>query len=184
VRFQSPIRFEGPVRFEVSQHCPYGQEETFRTILGVDLRVLFSGMGPLPSVVGVEEERGSWDHVGATRRPRLSDGSSALETLTEVRPPYSLAYDITEITGMLGWFAERVHSEWALIPDRRGTYAGGYSAGGTYLGGTTVLWRYEVYPRPLRTALVDLLLGRVWKAYMRRALYGALREVDRQEAGL
>lgn len=172
------------MRFEVSQHCPYNQEETFRTILGMDLRVLFSGMGPLPSVVDVEDERGSWDRAGATRRPRLSDGSSALEILTDVRPPDGLAYTITEITGMLGWFVEQVNAEWTLIPDHPGTYAGGHTAGGTYLGGTTVLWRYDVIPRPYREPFVRLVLGRVWRAYMRRALSGALQEVGRQGAGL
>lgn len=168
-----------PVRIEVTEHSPYSQQENFKTILGLDLRILFPGLGPLPAVVGTEDEQGSWDHVGATRRPRLSDRSSAMEALTEVNAPDSFSYDITRITGLLGSLTGRVHSTWTMTPEHRGTYAGGNNAGGTHLGGTTVTWSYDVYPRPYRR-LPLLAFAPAWKMYMRRSLRSALDEVARQ----
>lgn len=168
------------MHIEVSEHSPYSQEANFHAILGIDLRILFPGLGPLPAVVRTEDERGSWDHPGATRRPQLSDRSSALETLTNVRAPDSFGYDITEVTGVLGWLTERVHSRWTMTPEHTGTYAGGNNAGGTHLGGTMVTWSYDVHPRPYRGPLVRALLAPAWKPYMRRSLQGVLDEVARQ----
>ncbi|UVJ38764.1 SRPBCC family protein [Arthrobacter sp. CJ23] len=161
-----------PVHLGVARHSHQGAEQNFRTILGIDLGILFPGFGPLPSVRGKEDERGTWDHPGASRRPRLSDGSSALETLTLVEPPRSIVYDITEITGLLGWLAAQVRTEWLMVPD-------GDSLGAE-LSGTTVRWGYAVHPRKYRRLLVRVGLGPLWKMYMRRSLEAVLNEVDRQ----
>jgi Polyketide cyclase / dehydrase and lipid transport len=154
------------VRFTVTGGCSHGVEATYWAILEVDLKILFAGWGPLPAVLGIKDERGRWDHPGATRRPQLSDGSSALETLTEVYPPDSFVYEISEITGLLGKLVAWVHSEWEFT---------------SVTGGTSVRWLYEVHPRPRRGLLVRFGLGPLWRAYMRRSLARVLAEVDRQQ---
>jgi hypothetical protein len=52
---------------------------TFAAIVPIELTHVFTGLGPLPAVVGNREQTGAWDHVGATRVVELSDGSEASE---------------------------------------------------------------------------------------------------------
>jgi non-ribosomal peptide synthetase component E (peptide arylation enzyme) len=51
--------------------------------------------GPFPTVRGVRNQAGAWDHAGVSRNPILSDGSTATEKLTEYSPGQSFAYEVT-----------------------------------------------------------------------------------------
>lgn len=46
----------------------------FEIIVPIDLSLTFRGWGPFPAVLGAKNQTGSWDHVGASRNPDLSDG--------------------------------------------------------------------------------------------------------------
>ena len=56
-------------------------EHAFKVNVPIDLSLVFKGWGPFPAVRGVENQTGAWDHVGASRNPVLSDGTTANETL-------------------------------------------------------------------------------------------------------
>jgi hypothetical protein len=66
----------------------------FETGVHLDLTKIFTGFGLLPAVVGTREQTGPWDHVGASRKPVLSDGTTAFEQIT----PYEfLAYYCSDL---------------------------------------------------------------------------------------
>src|SRR4051812_7727738 len=46
--------------------------QAFDAIAPIDLPRIFTGLGPLPAVVGVRDQTGDWDHVGATRIVELA----------------------------------------------------------------------------------------------------------------
>jgi hypothetical protein len=58
-------------------------QHAFEVNVPIDLSLVFKGWGPFPAVRGVKNQTGAWDHVGASRNPVLSDGTTANETLTE-----------------------------------------------------------------------------------------------------
>ena len=56
----------------------------------VDPTQQYPKFGPLPGVVEVVDQTGSWDTVGRTRMLRLSDGGHVIETHHRRRPPHVL----------------------------------------------------------------------------------------------
>ena len=81
---------------------------------------------------GWKNQTGAWDHVGASRNPILSDGTTASETLTEYTVGHSFAYEVTGFTNILGRLVEGVRGEWTFTPDGEGT---------------VIRWTYEFKPR-------------------------------------
>lgn len=123
----------------------------FEVILPIDLSQVFTGWGPFPGVRGATNQTGAWDHVGASRNPDLSDGSTATETLTEYTNGHSFAYELTDFTNMLAWVASGVRGEWTFTPDG---------------DGTLIRWTYEFKPRRQRAALLRFGLAPLWRRYM------------------
>ncbi len=78
----------------------------------IDLPVVFRPWGPFPGVTAVTNQPESWNFVGGTRNPQLTDGSTATETLTEYTYGSSFAYEITGFTNMLGHLVSGVRGEW------------------------------------------------------------------------
>ena len=132
----------------------------FDAVVPIDLSLVFRGWGPFPAVVGVENQTGAWDHAGASRKPKLSDGSTATETLTEYTPGHSFAYELTGFTNTLGRLVDGVRGEWTFTPDR---------------GGALIRWTYEFKPRPGLRPLLALVLAPLWRRYMQAAVEAAAR---------
>jgi hypothetical protein len=137
--------------------------EAFNAIVPIDLSLMFTGWGPFPAVRGARNQSGAWNHVGASRNPDLSDGSTATETLTEYAPGHSFAYELTDFTNALGRLIIGVRGEWTFTPDR---------------DGTVIRWTYEFKPRPLCRSLIRLALAPLWRPYMRAALEAAARVAE------
>lgn len=130
--------------------------QTFDIVVPLDLSLVFKGWhGIFPGVRGANNQTGEWDHVGASRNPDLSDGSTAVETLVEYTAGTSFAYELVGFTNILGRLAHGVRGEWTFSPDGPGTL---------------IRWSYEFKPRPGRTLLVRHLLAPLWLRYMRSAL--------------
>ena len=142
-------------------------DHAFRVIAPIDLSLIFTAWGPLPGVLGVSNQTGEWDHVGASRNPDLSDGSTATETLTEYTTGHSFAYEVTDLTGVLRRLVEGVRGEWTFAPDG---------------AGTLIRWAYEFKPNPGRRLLVRRGLAPVWRRYMQRSIEAAACVVE--ERGL
>ncbi|MFD4138722.1 SRPBCC family protein [Streptomyces sp. NPDC058572] len=137
-------------------------------VMDIALPLIFTGFGPLPAVTGVRDQTGSWDHVGVSRRPVLSDGTTVFEQITSCSPPDSFAYEVSGLTNVLG----------RLVHGAIGSWDFARTAG----GGTRIGWTYAFRPKRFRTLLVRLLIAPAWRLYMRRALAATRREVGRQTA--
>lgn len=137
----------------------------FEAGVRVDLTKIFTGFGPLPAVVGIRDQTGSWDHVGVSRRPVLSDGTAAFERVTRYEPGSYFAYEVSGFTNALGRFVTGARGSWTFEP--------------TADGGTAIEWTYAFRPRRLRRTLVRLVIAPVWRLYMRRVLDATVREIRR-----
>ncbi|QZY29591.1 SRPBCC family protein [Nocardioides coralli] len=96
-----------------------------------------------------------WGEVGQSRRIVLTDGSTVLETLTQVDPPHAFGYDLTEVTGPMAPIAERVEGRWSFEPV------------GT---GCRVTWAWTIHPAGRMGALATPLVGLMFRGYARRVL--------------
>lgn len=157
-------RADATVPVTVQTRASVAPARAFEVIVPVDLSLIFRGWGPFPAVVGVDDQTSAWDHAGASRKPRLSDGSTAVETLTEYTPGHGFAYELTGFTSPLGRLVDGVRGEWTFTPDR---------------GATLIRWTYEFKPRPGRRLLIAVALAPLWRRYMRAALDAAAQIAER-----
>lgn len=140
-------------------------EDAFDGIAPIDLSLVFKGWhGIFPGVRGSKNQTGEWDHVGASRNPDLTDGSTATETVVEYTRPSSFAYTLVGFTNVLGRLIEGVRGEWTYTPDG---------------DGTLIRWAYEFKPLPRRTALVRHFLVPLWRRYMAMSLDVAIEVAER-----
>lgn len=110
----------------------------FPLVMDVALPLIFTGFGPLPGVTEVREQSGPWDHMGASRKPVLTDGTTAFERITACSPPDSFAYEISGFTNILGRFVHGAVGSWDLTREDD--------------AGTHIEWTYAL-PRLLQKAL-------------------------------
>ncbi|MES1212791.1 MAG: SRPBCC family protein [Leifsonia sp.] len=123
----------------------------------------------IPAVTSVTDQTGAWDAVGQTRTLHLSDGSSVVETTTEVQRPGLFAYRLTDFTKVFGPLVDHALAEWRFDPDT---------------AGTRITWTYTFFGRTGRGWIVGLIVRLAWAAYMRKVLVGLVDEVRRvTEAG-
>ncbi|MFI5843106.1 SRPBCC family protein [Catenuloplanes sp. NPDC051500] len=127
----------------------------FRVIVPIDLSAVFRPWGPFPGIAGVEGQTAAWDRAGVSRRPRFTDGSEAVETLTEYTDGHGFAYQLTGFTNVLARLASGVRGEWSFLPD------------GT---GTMIRWTYEFKPLPGRRWIIAGPFTPLWARYMQAAL--------------
>ncbi|MBR8743534.1 SRPBCC family protein [Nocardiopsis sp. MG754419] len=135
-----------------------------RIIVPIDLSLVFQGWGPFPGVRGARDQTGPWDAVGRSRKPDLTDGSTAVERLTEFTAPHSFAYEITGFTNALRHVVTGVRGEWTFTPDG---------------AGTVVRWTYEFRPRPGRAFALRWIIGPLWRRYMLVGVVRAARAAER-----
>jgi Polyketide cyclase / dehydrase and lipid transport len=150
----------------VHQTATASPEVSFDVTAPIDLTLIFTGYGPLPSVVGIREQTGAWDHVGVSRRPVLSDGTATFEQVTDYNPPSGFAYEVSGFTNILGRFVHGARGSWTFSP--------------TAQGGTLIEWTYGFRPKRFRSLATRLLIVPIWRPYMRRALAATVREVHRR----
>jgi polyketide cyclase/dehydrase/lipid transport protein len=139
-------------------------DDAFRIIVPIDLSLVFKGWGPFPGVRGAKNQTGAWDAAGQSRNPDLSDGSTAVERLTEYTASTSFAYEITEFTNAMKNLVVGVRGEWTFTPDG---------------DGTLIRWTYEFKPLPRRMFLLRRLVAPLWKNYMQDGVDGSARAAER-----
>lgn len=160
-------RTDATVPVTVQTRTWLAPSRAFEIHVPIDLSLIFKGWGPFPAVRSVKNQTGAWDHVGASRHPELSDGSTATETLTEYTPGHSFAYEVVDFTNILGRLVSGVRGEWTFTPDH---------------DGAVLRWTYEFKPLPRRHGLVRIALAPLWRRYMQATLETAAR-VAEQQAG-
>ncbi len=140
----------------------------FDIVAPIDLLLVFQGWAPPPGVRGATDQTGPWDHVGASRKSDLTDGSTATETLTEYTPGHSFAYELIGFPNIaLARLVSGVRGEWTFTPDD---------------GGTLMRWTYEFKPRAGCYGLIRAGLAPLWRRYMSSGLAGAVAAVERSVA--
>jgi Polyketide cyclase / dehydrase and lipid transport len=156
-------RLDKTVAVTVQTRAAASPQHAFKVNVPIDLSLVFKGWGPFPAVVGVQNQTGAWDHVGASRNPVLSDRTTANETLTEYTVGHSFAYEVTGFTNILGTLIEGVRGEWTFTPDGEGS---------------VIRWTYEFKPRRGRYFLVRRLLAPLWRNYMQAGIETAARACE------
>lgn len=141
---------------EQSRTVPATVADAFAGTLPLPLPQLFQRWyGPIPPIREVLDQVGEWASVGQTRTVLLTGGGSMREELTEVDPPRSFGYRLTEVTGPMAALVAHVEGRWQFAPTA---------------SGTTVTWSWVIHPRSRLAAPVLPVLGWLWKGYARQAL--------------
>ncbi|MEO6533894.1 MAG: SRPBCC family protein [Pseudolysinimonas sp.] len=135
---------------------------TFDVLTRIDPSRFYPRFGVIPAVVAVTDQTGNWDAVGQTRTLHLSDGSTVVETTTDVQRPGFFAYELTDFTKVFGPLVDHARAEWRFEAADEGT---------------RVTWNYTFFGRPGRGWIVGLIVRLAWAAYMRRVIVGLVQEV-------
>jgi len=130
----------------------------------VDPAVFYPKSGPLPAVIGVRDQSGTWDTVGRTRRVMLSDGGHVIETITDADSPGYFAYELSDFQKLFGALVTGARAEWRFE---------------RVAEGTRISWTYTFFGKPGRRWIVTLIVRLLWGPYMKRVLPPILREVER-----
>jgi len=149
--------------------APATPAQTFRILTPISPVGFYPRFRVIPAVTAVTGQTGAWDAAGQTRTLHLSDGSSVVETTTDLTKPGPkragfFAYELTDFTKVFGPLVDHARAEWRFEPAE---------------GGTLVTWSYTFFGRPGRGWIVGLIVRLAWAAYMRRVIVGLVDEVRR-----
>lgn len=157
------VRPESGVAASVQARTALPPGEALRAIAALPLPAVFLRWGPFPGVVAVDLQTGAWDVPGRSRRPRFTDGGTAVETLVEYTPPSSFAYELRGFTDVFGRVVEGVRGEWTFAPDG---------------DGSVVRWTWEFKPKAgCRTVLAAVVVP-LYRRYMQRVVDRSVELVD------
>lgn len=146
-----------PVSTQVSAEVRASRDEFFYWFTSVDLSDVMNRYGPIPGVIGIEDQTGPMHVPGSSRVLRLSDGSTATEEVTSCDPPVEVMYRLNRLTGFFGH----------LVAEARGALWFDETQG----GGTRLKWRYTFFCRSLAsTVFMRMLVPLLWRGFMQSAL--------------
>lgn len=146
------------------------QAAVFENIVPIDLTLIFTGYGPLPAVIGVENQTGSWNEAGQTRTVMLSDGSTARELLTKYDHPQYFSYTVSNFSGVLRFLTISANGEWWFETSQHAQT-------------TFVKWSYIFNSRSALVApVLWLITNFLWRGYMNKALKLCKRQIENQTA--
>ena len=148
--------------------APADPARTFDVLTPSDPSRFYPRFRVIPAVVAVTDQSGAWDAPGQTRTLHLSDGSTVVETTTDVERPGFFAYELTDFTKVFGPLVDHARAEWRFDPAD---------------GGTRITWTYTFFGRPGRGWIVGLIVRAAWAAYMARVIVGLVDEVRQVAEG-
>lgn len=142
-------------------------EVAFDRVLGDPLPELFDrGHLLLPAIDATERLAGGerWGtEVGQSRRIRLADGGSMVETVRTRAAPSGVTYAMSDLTGPFATLFDGVLGEWTF--EQAGP-------------GTRVTWRWRLRPRNLVGRLATPLIAAMWQGYAAKALERIRQALD------
>lgn len=145
-----------PHVMEQSRAIPVGVDTAFERTLSVSLPKIFSRRyGPIGPVTAVRDQTGDWTTAGQTRTVVQAGGGSMREELTVVDAPNVFGYTLSNLTGPLAPLVDHIDGKWLFAPI------------GT---GTSVTWRWTVYPKSSTAALAMPAFGMLWRGFARQGL--------------
>jgi hypothetical protein len=140
------------VASEIIINAPAGA--VMAAAVGFDIPDIIRAHGPLPGVASVDGHQGPWSAVGQQRRLTLTDGSTAIETLTDI-DARGFEYAI-EFGPPFSAIARAGAGRFCIADE----------------GAESLLnWRYRFEPASIFAAPVVVVIAKlVWPGYMRAAL--------------
>jgi hypothetical protein len=138
-------------------------KRSYTTAGPIDPTRVYPRFGPLPAVVEVRHQSGSWDTPGRTRKLLLSDGGHVVETITDADSPTYFAYELSEFQKLFGKLVAGARAEWHFEG---------------VAGGTRIRWTYTFRPRAGRGWVVAAIVRLFWAPYMRRVLPSVVAAVE------
>jgi hypothetical protein len=127
--------------------------------------------GPIPGVVGIEDQTGPMHVPGSSRVLRLSDGTTAIEQVTSCDRPKEVKYRLYQLTGFFRYLVAEAQGE-IWFSEMRNV-------------DTKVEWRYSFFGRNSVAALVlKILIPLLWKGFMQAALTRSKRLAEAQARNL
>lgn len=143
------------ITVEQSRAIPVELKRAFDVTLPIPLTAIFSRRyGLLPPIKEVRGQDGVWGRVGQTRTVVTTDGGTMRELLTEVDPPHSFSYQLSDISGPMGPLVDSIDGRWEF--STRGT-------------GTLITWRWTLRPKGLGKYVMRPITL-MWRGYARQAL--------------
>lgn len=127
----------------------------YEIVVAADPPQFYPKYGPLPAVVQVRDQSGSWDTVGRTRRLMLSDGGHVIETITDAASPNLFAYELSDFQKLFGFLVSGARAEWRFERVE---------------SGTSIRWTYTFFGKPGRAWIVKLIVALWWAPYMAKVL--------------
>ena len=137
----------------------------YERAIAVDPARQYFTYGPLPAVLEVVDQTGTWDTVGRTRMLRLSDGGSVIERITDADHPTYFAYELTHFQKLFGRLVDHARAEWRFTEVD---------------GSTRIHWSYVFHPKPRAGWAVGAIVRLFWAPYMRRVLPGIIAAVEQE----
>lgn len=152
------------VSLQATANAPLNQ--TFETVVPIDVPSIMPGYGPLPAVVGVEAQTGDWDAVGQTRTVRLADETTAREEITLYEAPNRFGYTVSDWSGAMKFLAREARSEWRFSE--------------VSANQTQIEWRYAFRPRSAWLVLPLLFIVQLlWRGAMKQALRECVKQTQK-----
>lgn len=150
-----------PVATKVSAEIAVPRDWFFFWFTAIDLTRVMHRYGPLPGVVGVEDQTGPMHLPGSSRVLLLSDGTTATEQVTSCDPPRQVDYRLYQLTGLFRHFVDEARGQ--------------IRCSETPAAGTRVEWRYSFFGRSwVATLVLKMLIPVFWRGFMRSALARSL----------
>jgi hypothetical protein len=130
-------------------------EVAFDAVVPIDLTKHFTGYGPIPQIVGIEDQTGDWDTAGQTRRINLKDGTHVLETIEVCDRPGYFEYKVGPFSGFNRHVMSHAKGQFWFDGDE---------------SGTLIRWTYTWHPQNVFVLPLAWVLTRVWKRYSEKLI--------------
>ena len=131
-------------------------EVVFEAVVSLPLPQLYSRRyGPMPPIVAVRDQQGSFDTVGQTRVVVLADGGAMHEELLAIERPRRFSNRLTVLRGPFRPLVSTVEESWTFR--QTGSL-------------TEATWEWALYPRSGPARLLLPAVARLWRGYARRVL--------------
>ena len=156
-----------PVSTRVSAEIVVPRDSFFYWFTSMDLSAVMHRYGPIPGVVGVEDQTGPMHVPGSSRVLLLSDGTTAMEQVTGCDPPKEVNYRLDQLTGVFRYLVvEAAGQIWFGEPQK---------------DSTRVEWQYSFFGRSWAARVVlKILIPLFWRGFMQAALARSKRLAEAQ----
>ncbi len=145
-----------PTTVRQARAIPVPVATAFEAALSLPLPQLYRRRyGPLPPIVAVHDQQGTWDTPGQTRVFVTADRGRMREEMLSIDPPRQFSNRLTVLGGPFLPLVSSIEESWTFR--ELGT-------------GTEAAWSWTLYPRSALGGLFVPVVARLWLGYARGVL--------------